>query len=266
MSRRKILGLIDASVRTLPDNKKFLTDVMSAIERVNASNEYSPSKWYKPSSLVCMRQMYFTRTQAELDPQTTEYTGIGMADTGTRRHEAIQEVLLRMKEFGYDWEYVDVSSYLAMKQKEGKCTNVVIKGTSGVETALFDKTLQTSFRCDGIIKKLSTEEYFLFEFKNQVSFKYNNKECVDAEHIDQVTCYCTSLDLDKAFVLYENRDTCNLECPEIFEVTDKMKQELCIDKIMTCEQYVERLIPPPKHETTKPCRWCRYKGICRKVG
>ena len=266
MSRRKLFDLVDNSTKKLPDNKKFLVDVMSAVERKNARDRRKSSPYYKPSSFKCMRNMYFTRVGAERDPETTSYQLVGMADTGTRRHEAIQDVLASMKELGYDWEYVDVAKYVQEKQKFGKCTSLIIKGQRGAETHLYDEVLKVSFMCDGIIRKISTNEYFLFEFKNQTSFKYSGKETVDDEHVNQVVCYCQLLDLDKAFVLYENRDTCLLECPEIFEVTDEMKQELCVDKILECEGYVERLIAPPKTENTKACRWCNYKTICKKVG
>ena len=80
----------------------------------------------------------------------------------------------------------------------------------------------------------------------------------------QVTCYCASLDLDKAFVLYENRDNCELECP-IIEITQDMKNNL-VSYINECEGYVERMIAPPKCEDKKNCRWCSYKTLCQKVG
>lgn len=199
------------------------------------------------------------------DDIRTEYNAIGMADTGTRRHEAIQEVLLEMKAMGYDWEYLDVAEYLAEKQREGKCMDIQVVGKRGAETKLFHKTLNMSFMCDGIVRRISTGQCYLFEFKNQVSFKYSGKEHVDAEHIDQVSTYCMALDLEYAFVTYENRDTCNLECPEVFHVTEEMKQRQ-VDKILECESYVERLVPPPAHSSTKPCRWCQYQTSCKKAG
>lgn len=261
MSRRKLFDLIDKSNSELPENKRFLNDVMTAIERYAEMTSRKPSVWYKPSSLNCMRNMYFTRISAPTDPSRGEYNSIGMADTGTRRHEAIQEVLIAMKDMGYDWEYVDVEQYVKDKQAQGKCTSLKVKGTVGAETHLFDEVLKISFRCDGIIRNTVTNEYYLFEFKNQTSFKYRDKKAVDDAHKNQVVCYCTALDLDKAFVLYENRDVCTLECPEIFEVTKEMKQDI-VDRLMTCEQYVEHLEVPPKPDNTKPCRWCNYKGIC----
>ena len=99
-----------------------------------------------------------------------------------------------------------------------------------------------------------------------ISFKYAQVEKKPLEqHHQQVICYCTALDLDKAFVLYENRDTCALECPCVFSVTQEMKNKLC-DYIYECEGYVERLIAPPKTTDVKNCRWCHFKGICKKVG
>ena len=256
---------MDNTAKILPDNKQFLVDVMSAIERKDALERNPGSNWYKPSSLNCMRQMYFTRIGAERDTSLTEYKSIGMADTGTRRHEAIQEVLLDMLRLGYDWEYVDVDDYVEKKQAKGKCTTIVVKERVGAETKLFDTALKISFRCDGIIRKVSTNEYFLFEFKNQTSFKFRDKEAVDEAHKKQVTCYCTALDLDKAFVLYENRDVCELECPELFIVTSEMKEKL-VSHLMECEGYVERFVAPPKNETPKLCRWCPFKTACKKVG
>lgn len=256
---------MDNTTQKLPPNKQFLVDVMSAIERKNVLDRRKGSKWYKPSSLHCMRRMYFTRIGADEDVSNTEYKSIGMADTGTRRHEAIQDVLLDMVKLGYDWEYVDVADYVEMKQAQGKCKTLIVKERVGAETHLFDTALKISFRCDGIIKRISTGEYYLFEFKNVISFKFAHVDRVLEQHHNQVICYCTALDLDKAFVVYENRDTTELECPEIFNVTHDMKEQL-VGRIMECEGYVERLIPPPKEESVSVCRWCQYRTLCKKVG
>jgi CRISPR/Cas system-associated exonuclease Cas4 (RecB family) len=171
-----------------------------------------------------------------------------------------------MTKLGYDWEYVDVAEYVKMKQEQGKCKTLVVKERVGAETKLFDTALKISFRCDGIIKQISTGEYFLFEFKNVASFKFNTLEDkILDQHHNQVVCYCTALDLEKAFVTYEDRNMCELKVPELFIVTPEMKQELT-DRIFECEGYVERLIPPPKEESSHNCRWCKYKSLCKKAG
>lgn len=266
-SRCKIGKLVNAAVRKQPLHKAFLTDLMKSIELADMNGGRKSSQYYKPSSLVCMRQMFFTRIGEQADESRSEYNLIGMADTGTRRHVAIQDAVMLMESQGYDWRYLDVSEYLAKKWAEGKCLDIVVKGKRGAETHLFHKVLLISFMCDGIIERISTGECFLFEFKNQISFKYATKADghIDAEHVDQVSCYGMCLDLDYALVLYENRDSCTLECPEVFEITPELKQGI-VDKILECESYVERLVPPPKYENTKPCRWCKYQTACRKVG
>lgn len=262
---RRLLNLINNNKPQLPANKKFLSDVMSCIERMEQEGRRTGSNYYKPSSLHCMRNMYFTRTRAPQDPEVVEYNSTGMADTGTDRHERIQNVLLNMQKMGYDWKYLDVAEYVKQKQKFGKCKSLIVKGTQGAETHLIDTALNLSFRCDGIIRRISTNEDYLFEMKNVVSFKYNQVENEPLEqHMNQIICYCTVLDLDKAFVLYENRDICTLECPYV-EITQDMKNWLC-NYIAECEGYVERMIAPPKTDNMKNCKYCPYKGICRKVG
>jgi hypothetical protein len=231
--------------------------------------------------------MYFTRTQESRDASRTEYNAVGMADTGTRRHVAIQEVLLKMEEHGYDWRYLDVGEYLEKKWAEQKCLDIEIRGKYGAETHLFHKTLLISFMCDGIMERISTGQCFLFEFKNQISFKFSTKQDdyeiikdslgnrvevkkidgpqIDSAHINQVACYGYCLDLDYALVLYENRDNCTLEVPELFEITKERKEDV-VSRILECEGYVERLIPPPKTEDTKSCRWCAYATACKRAG
>lgn len=278
--------MIEQAVNQQPVNKLFLTACQSAIEKKAFEDQRLPSQWYKPSSFVCLRQMYFMRTSQKPDETVKDYQGIGMADTGTRRHTAIQAVLVELNRLGFDWEYIDVGKYIEQKQTEGKCLSLVVREKVGAETKLFDKTLKMSFMCDGIVRRISTNRNYLFEFKNQISFKASNKSekkdystptknrlnllPVDEKHIDdehqaQVDSYGTCLDLDEALVLYENRDTCELMCPEVYVITPE-KKEAVINKIMCCEQFVEKLIVPPIHSDTKPCRWCDYKLLCRRTG
>lgn len=265
-TRRKLNLLINQAVQGQPINKAFLTDLMQAIEMEELANRKPPSKSYKPSSFVCMRQMYYGRIGEPPEKTRGEYNGIGMANTGSLRHDSIQKVLLQMENLGYDWRYIDVAQYVSEKQANGKLMDLDVVGTRGAETKLYDHVLHMSFMCDGIIQQISTGKYFLFEFKNQVSFKYNGKESVDKEHVAQVSAYCTCLDLEDVFVVYEHRDLCFLECPELFVVTKEMKQELVIDRILECEGYVERLVHPPRSVNPKICRWCKYKTACDKVG
>lgn len=258
---RRIGKLIKMASDKQPVNKLFLRDVMAAIEKINLAGRRKPTKTYKPSSFSCLRQMYYQIIGAEIDKIVEPYNGIGMADTGTRRHEAIQGVLTKMDSLGFRWEYMDVGEYIEAQQRKGKCKDIVVRNRRGYEVALFHSGLNMSFMCDGIIRDNDEGEYYLFEFKNQASFKYRGKEHIDKEHEDQVSAYCMALELDRSLVLYENRDTCELECPEVFEVTEEMKKKQ-VAKILECDSYVAKNTPPPKTEDKKLCRWCKYKTVC----
>ena len=107
MSRR-LLNLINNNQPQLPANKKFLADVMSCIERMEQEGRRKGSNYYKPSSLHCMRNMYFTRTKAPQDPETVEYNSTGMADTGTARHEALQNALLNFHTTIYFFSFLNI--------------------------------------------------------------------------------------------------------------------------------------------------------------
>lgn len=260
-----LAALVHNSTVRKPLNKRFLTDVMNAIEALELKNRRKSSNFYKPSSMNCEREMYFTRMGAPEDYIASQYNGIGMADTGTRRHVAIQEVLESMEKNGFDWRYIDVAKYLDQKHKEGKCLDVIATDKRGMETHLKHNKLFLSFMCDGIVQQISTGDYFLFEFKNQISFKYANKQKVDDEHISQVATYCMALDLDKALVLYENRDNCELECPELLSVSQEIK-DYQIQKLLYVEDCVHKQKAPKRQASAKRCRYCKYKTICEKVG
>lgn len=257
--------MIEHSRDKLSINEMFLKDVQSVIEKSDSmKHSGKPSRTYKPSSCVCLRMMYFMVTGADLDPGRTDYQSIGMADTGTRRHVAIQEALMQLSELGYDWEYIDVEEYIKDKQLNGKCSDIIIVGKSGPETKLRNTKLNMNFMCDGIMRQKSTGRYILFEFKNQISFKANNKEDVDTEHKPQAALYCLNLDLEDVFFLYENRDNCELHC-FLLHISDEDKNAQ-LAKLQECDTYVENLIPPPRHKDLKPCRWCSYKVMCKRCG
>ena len=250
----------------MPANVLFLNELTSGIESKRASSK-PPSIAYSPSGLNCIRAMYYKRRGNVPDKDNTVYSDIGMADTGTGRHEDIQNVLIWMTEHGSRFKYIDVARYVEEKQKRGKCLQLVVTGTFGAETALWDKDRDIRFRCDGIIYDKVTKIFYLFEFKNQISNNAAGKVAVDMKHHCQVDCYCAELDLRYALVTYENRDTCQLYVPEIYEATDYAKLSI-MKKIDDCEYMAKHGIVPERPNNLSPsdCRWCRYKSYCRNDG
>lgn len=247
-------------------HKLFIEDMKRAI--LEFDNELRgakvPSTTFSPSGMHCERAMYYKAKGQAQHPSEQRYNWNQAAKIGSLRHEAIQEVLLGMNDRpGYDWEYVDVKKYVEAKQKEGKCLDIEIGQQQGAETHLYNRKLNLSFLCDGIIKKKSSGEYFLFEFKNKKSTKWA-AQCYSFpnEHYDQVVCYCMCLDLEKVFLVMENRDTCELVCPELFIVTDDMKAKMK-EKIERVLNAVKINKAPRKLDDEKDCYFCAYKYLCQ---
>ena len=85
---------------------------------------------------------------------------------------------------------------------------------------------------------------------------------VDPSHYNQATAYSLSFGIDDVLFLYVNRDFLDLKT-YTFSVTDVMRNEL-VDKINTCDNYVNINQVPPKPEIdSKHCRYCSYKNRCK---
>lgn len=252
---------------SLKPNEAFLSALQSAIVGHREASTHSPSNKYSPSGLSCMRQMWYKRRGFPQSATLDSYMDVSMASTGTLRHEAIQEALLWMNQHSRRFLYIDVAEYVKKKQEQGKCLQLAVTGTHGAETALYDKERHISFRCDGIIYDALDKHFYLFEFKNQISYKAVDKAEVDVDHYAQVFCYCDELHLEDAFVVYENRDSGQLYIPEVFHVTEYNKQTIR-EKIDKCEHMAVAGILPerPKDISPKHCQWCRYRRQCAADG
>ena len=262
------LNILDLQETRLGDNEvssKFLQDVKDAISKYDYVNRHMPSKTYKPSCLGCSRMMYYMRKGYEQDDKISEYQGIGMADTGTRRHVAIQEVLEHMSELGFPWKYLDVGEYLEEKHRNGELLDTKVTDYRGHECHLMNEDLHISCMCDGILRNTETDEDYLFEFKNQISFKAQLRDEIDKSHYNQIIAYSTLLGLDKVLMLYENRDTCELKAPPVYAVTEKDKEDF-IATIKRTESLVIEGIVPAAQKNSGMCKWCNYSTQCKKDG
>lgn len=260
-SLKNVFKLIEAATNEMPINEQFVTDLKAAIEKQHSIDGRTPSKSYKPSSMKCIRNMYFQVTGADTDEQRTNATLVGIVQSGSDRHERLQEAVTHMKDFGMDCEYIDVEKFVKMRGLD----YLEIVKKQGYETKLYHKDLNISFLCDGIIKYKN--QYYILEIKTETIYKWQNRSGVAEEHIAQGTAYATCLGINQIMFLYENRDNCDKK-GYILEVTDDMKFDLIVSKIEECDTYVRKLTPPPipADITKKICQYCNYKTECKKVG
>lgn len=253
-NRKTLMSLIDNKVASLPPEEAFLIDLKTTVARCNPDRPSSP--YYKPSSLGCMRIMYFDAIQAPHDPSVPDYNGVRICETGSASHESIQGYVSRMREAGIDCDYVDVGDYV----RDHHLDYLIIKNKRGFETKLFDTRYNLSFLCDGIIKYKG--KYFILEIKTETDSKGFNRKEADPVHINQVTAYSLSLQLNDVMWIYEERNFCE---PKVYHsvITDDMRTAL-IMRIETVDQAVKDMIPPEKPTSGKWCNYCAYKSLCRK--
>lgn len=263
MARNSLKGickLIDQANEKLSPDQSFLADLKRSIELSANEEKRKPSPTYKPSSMKCIRGMYYQRVGAETDEELTSYCSVGICNAGSDIHIRVQEAVEGMKKHGIDCEYIDVADFV--KSRNLEYLDVVSK--SGMETKLYHKTLNMSFMCDGIIRYKN--HYYILEIKTEASFKWSNRTGVDPTHHNQGTAYSVAFDIPEVMFLYVNRDILDMKA-YLFVPTDKMKEDL-VGSIEECEGYVGRLICPPKPADIprNVCNYCSYKSQCRKDG
>lgn len=231
----------------------FVNDLNYTIEKEN-SNDYIPTRSYKPSGIgSCKRSLYYQLTGATPDNKPQSVSLVGICESGTSRHEIIQDYIMRMNEYGIDCEWIDVGFYLkALNVKDPKVIHQV-----GNETKLFSEKYNMRFMCDGLVSYKG--EYYIIEIKTESSRKFSSHDTPYKSHKLQATCYAMTIGVPRVIFIYENRDTCEKK-GYLVEVTkeDIEQVEAIIDEV---NAYVDEMMPPPKELDN--CFYCNYKEECR---
>lgn len=263
MGTRKLLNdvcrLLDQVQTGISPDQAFLADLKKSIEMDDLKSRRKPSQSYKPSSMNCVRGMYFQMTGADVEESTAGYCMIGICNSGTDTHNRIQDYVMRMKDNGIDCEYVDVGEYVTSRHLD----DLEIIEQCGHETKLYHKKLKMRFLTDGIIRY--NGKYYILELKTELGAKWNGRKDVDPKHHAQGTAYSIAFGIDDVIFVYISRDTLDMKS-FMFTPTDDMKNEL-IGKIETCEGYVAKNTCPPKpaEMNSRTCAYCGYKKICSEV-
>lgn len=256
---RALLNILNmVNKEELPVERQFLDDLKASIELDDQKEARKPSQTYKPSSLHCIRNMYYQVVGAEAKADRASCELVGICQSGTDRHERLQRAVQSMKDNGIDCEYCDVADYVTTHNLE----DIEIVSKQGMETKLFHKKYNMSFLCDGIIRYNS--KYYILEIKTETTNKFWDRRGVNPDHILQGTAYSLAFGIDKVLFLYECRDNCSKKT-FMLDVTDDMRNAL-VDKIITCDKYVSSKTVPPKPEDLgkNACAYCNYAEVCKQ--
>ena len=256
-SLKSVIKAIDRANKDVPVEQQFIDDLKRSIELEDMKNFRKPSMTYSPSGMGCIRAMYYKRTGVDVVPDSS-YTMVGICESGTDRHERIQNAISKMKENGFDCEYIDVGDYV---KSRGLDLYLDIVDKCGNETKLFDKIRNVSFICDGIIKYQG--KYYIVEFKTESSFKWKDRKGVDPKHYNQAITYSMELQIDDVIFVYINRDIVDYKA-YLFNVSES-ERERVQTLIDTCENYVinSELPPMPEDASDRKCAYCAYKELCK---
>jgi CRISPR/Cas system-associated exonuclease Cas4 (RecB family) len=246
---------------------RYAYDKIGALLHTNDQKYYvclysdgKPSRRYKPSSMQCIRSMYYQVTGADLDKQA-EKTGdfYGICESGEDRHERIQFTISQMHKYGIDCEFIDVEDYV-----KGNNLNLIVESKKSFETKLYDPVRNIIFLCDGVIKY--KDKYYIIEIKTEASFKWMQREYIDNYHKNQAFAYSLELGIEDVIFIYENRDICTKK-PYFIHVTDADRKYI-EDRVSKCDSYVKDKIVPPveKDITNRICQYCEYKTVCKLAG
>lgn len=261
MGSRKLLNnvckLLEQTQEGLSVDQVFLADLKRSIEQEDLKTRRKPSTFYKPSSMNCLRGMYFQATGTDVEETTNGYCNIGICNSGKDIHNRIQDYVLGMKSNGIDCEYIDVETFV----KSRNLNDLEIIEKYGHETKLLHKKLKMHFLTDGIIRYKG--KYYILEIKTEISNKWNSRKGVDPKHFKQGICYSLAFGIEDVIFLYISRDTLDMRT-FLFTPSDEMKMEL-VNQIDECERYVAMKTVPPMPDTfdERNCRYCGYKSICK---
>ena len=264
-SLKNICRLIQEATVQMPVEQSFLADLKRSIEISDKANSRKPSQTYKPSSMHCIRNMYYQRIGMEQDSGESSYTLIGICNSGSDIHQRIQQAVLDMKNNGMDCEYINVADYV--RSRELKSIDIVKEPDfehGEYETKLFHKDYNMSFLCDGIIRYQG--KYYILELKTEGVNKWVGRKDVDPKHYMQATAYSLAFDIPDVIFVYINRDMLDMKA-FMLTPTAEMKEEMLV-KIINCDSYIEQNQVPPKPVDIPrmTCEFCSYKEQCRKDG
>jgi len=264
-SLKNICRLIQEVTVQQPVEQSFLADLKRSIELTDKANARMPSQTYKPSSMHCVRNMYYQRTGTAQDDGETSYVLIGICNSGSDIHQRIQQSVLDMKSNGIDCEYINVGEFVTSRNLMAlDIVKMPDFENKDYETKLFHKNLNMSFLCDGIIRY--KDKYYILELKTEGVNKWIGRKGVDPKHYMQATAYSLAFGIPDVIFVYINRDMLDMKA-FLFTPTTDMKAELQ-SKIVYCEDCINNGTVPPKPDDVprSVCEYCNYKTECRKDG
>lgn len=255
-AKKTLISLIKAKMDDLPVEDSFVTEFKQTVSKCNPPRK--GSNYYKPSSMNCDRAMYYIATGVEPDDVLPEYNSVRITECGSSSHERIQYYVSKMRDKGFECDWIDPEWYVKMKGLD----YLKVTDKKEFETKFLDTRYNLSFLCDGIIRYKG--KYYILEIKTETDYKNQSRTQADAKHRNQSVCYALSLNINDIIWLYESRNICEVKCYHTV-VTEEEKDEIAM-RIEFVDNCVNSHKVPDKCSNLNTCQYCSYKAICRRQG
>lgn len=218
-----------------------------------------PTEYLRPSMMYgCVRMLWAARRGIKPDEGTLDPILIGIQESGTDRHERIQEVVSKMPNI----EMLDVEAQVKQANLMGINTEFVNWDSSGYEARCLNKDLGIFFKPDGVIRYFDYK--CILEIKTESIYKFSKRFYIEPKHKIQATCYAMGLGLDYVLFLYEDRNFTQKKI-YLWKVEDEIKEEI-FHKVETVNNYLSVDEVPPKEESKEACQYCSFKTFCKEEG
>jgi len=230
-------------------------------DRYSLQEHHIHSKTFAPSSFRCDRLSFFRLRGIQPDANPSiDFSLEFSAMLGTACHQEIQRNL--KEAIGDQW--VDVATFLTVVHKPPvEPYDYTIRNSGELETQIEFFNPPVKFSCDGILKIAG--EFYLLEIKTSEYQSFKVLKEPKPQHIDQIKCYCSLLNLHKALVLYQDRLYGDLKCYEI-TVTDYEMNEIFQRMYYVMDCVKNNIAPKRLDKGDYWCKYCNYKSTCKQWG
>lgn len=219
----------------------------------------TPSRTFAPSQIRCKRVSWFRLRGVEPEQETTVDRTLNFkAQIGTACHKIIQETL--SEKLGDNW--IDPEHYIT--KHVAKPGWIFSCNKTDFETQVeITEPVPIKFAPDGII--FWKDKYWLLEIKTSEYNSFEKLTDPKPEHIDQIKCYATILNIQDALVLYQDRLFGELKCFEVHITEEDMTQIWGMFKEVQ-DDVIKNIAPPKLPTGDKHCTpsICRYYNRCKE--
>lgn len=241
----------------------LLDKYISYVESKIKSKAEEPShKTFSGSSFRCNRRSWFRLRGTEPDhvavpDRTLNFT----AEIGTACHRIIQNNLKTL--LGDDW--LSAKSYVESLYFDSDFLYEVKEDADGLEAQIHIYNPPIMFACDGLIRL--NGKIYLLEIKTSEFSSWNDLTDPKPQHIDQIKCYASLLNIHDVLFLYQDRQYGDFKCYEIHVSDADMKQVK--DRFDYVMDMVDKNLAPeplPKGDPWCTVNMCPYYKKCQEYG